>query len=52
MSHSTRCFGHELRSQSLDLCKTPVFPTNYLGPSTSKPNQTATKLQHRNLNNS
>jgi len=39
--HITGHFRDDIPSQSLDWCKT-----------SSKPNQTATKLQHKNLNNS
>jgi len=39
-------FEVNLPSQSSDLGKSPVFPTNHLA-ATSKPNLTATKIQHK-----
>jgi len=46
MRHIIGHFGDDLRSQSSDWCKKPVFLTNHLA-GTSKTNMTVAKWQYR-----
>jgi len=49
MTHYRSLLRQTSQPISLDWCKNPVLPTNHLA-GTSRPYQTATKLQHKNLN--